>query len=139
MLSESVECISFIRLRSDLHTYRSFFIITTVALSNKINSEWHGHQAKKVMRWSYQTPPTHKKMRPINLYIEDKSPSTLKGYVEIIAQTFVTQSKKNIVTATVALTSPRATLISPRNSHTHRISTIVKQLSCKIWSQCLLI
>ena len=56
---------------------------------------------------------------PINLYVEGKSPSTLNWCITIMTQTPVTQSKKNIVTATVALSSPMESI-------THRISTIVK-------------
>ena len=78
----------------------------------------------------------HKKMRPINLFVEGKSPSTLKGCVEIMTQPSVTQSKnqlkKNIETAT----APPA---SPTNRYTHRILDIVQQLNRKIHSQRSLI
>ena len=80
----------------------------------------------------HHPPSHHEKMRPINLYIKGKSPSSLKGCITIMTQTPVTQSKKNIVTATAALSSPMKSI-------THRISTIVKQLSYKIRLQCLLI
>ena len=43
-------------------------------------------------------------MRPINLYVEGKSPSSLKGCVKLMTEETVTQSKPNIVTATAALT-----------------------------------
>ena len=45
----------------------------------------------------------HKKMRPINLYVEDKSPSSLKGFIKLMTQDTMTQPKKNIVTAAAAL------------------------------------
>ena len=78
-------------------------------------------------------------MRPINLYVEGKSPSTLKGCIEITTQTtklpvtqttklLVTQTNKNTIMATAALTSPL-------NSYTHRICTIVRQLNAKIHLQ----
>jgi len=53
-------------------------------------------------------------------------------HVEIMTKLPVTQSKKNIVMATAALTSPT-------NSYTHKICTIVKQLNRKIHSQRSLI
>ena len=46
----------------------------------------------------------HKKIRSINLYVEGKRPSSLKGCIKIMTQDLVTQSKKNIVTAAAALT-----------------------------------
>ena len=58
-------------------------------------------------------PASHyKKMRPSNLYVKVKSPSTLKRCITIMTQTLVIQSKNNIVTSAATLT--------------HRISTIVK-------------
>ena len=56
-------------------------------------------------------------MRPIILYIKDKSPNSLKGCITIMTQASVTQSKKNIVTATAALSSPMQSI-------TQRINTI---------------
>ena len=46
----------------------------------------------------------HKKMRPINLYVKGKCPSSLKGCIKLVTEEPVTQSKQNIVTATAALT-----------------------------------
>ena len=46
----------------------------------------------------------HKKMRPINLYVEGKSPSSLKGCVKLMTEEIVTQTKPKIVTATATLT-----------------------------------
>ena len=46
----------------------------------------------------------HKKMRPINLDVEGKSPSSLKGCIKLITQDPVTQPKNNIITAAAALT-----------------------------------
>ena len=45
----------------------------------------------------------HKRMRPINLYVEGKSPSSLKGCVKLMTEETVTQSKPNTLTATAAL------------------------------------
>ena len=67
-------------------------------------------------------------MRPVNLYVEGKNPSALKGCIEIMTKLPVTQTKRNTIVATAALTSPL-------NSYTHRICTIVKQLNAKIRSQ----
>ena len=70
----------------------------------------------------------HKKMRPINLYVEGKCPLTLtlKGCIEIMTKLPMTQMKRNTVTVTAALISP--------NRYTHKICTIVKQLNHKIQS-----
>ena len=43
-------------------------------------------------------------MRPINLYVEGKSPFSLKGCIKLMTEDIVTQSKPNIVTTTAALT-----------------------------------
>ena len=67
-------------------------------------------------------------MRPVNLYVEGKNPSALKGCIEVMTKPPVTQTKRNTIVATAALTSPL-------DSYTHRICTIVKQLNAKIHSQ----
>ena len=46
----------------------------------------------------------HKKMRHINRYIEGKRPFSLKGGIKHMTQDPVTQPKKNVATATAALT-----------------------------------
>ena len=52
----------------------------------------------------YHPAPHHKKMRPINLYVESKSPSSLKGCIKLITEEIVTQTKPKIITTTAALT-----------------------------------
>ena len=46
----------------------------------------------------------HKKMSHFNLYVEGKSPSSLKGCVKFMTEEIVTQTKPKIVIATAALT-----------------------------------
>ena len=71
----------------------------------------------------HHPPSHHKKMRPINLYVKEKSPNSMKGCITIMTQAPVTQSKKNIITAVAALT--------------HRINTLSKRLNSRIQSQAL--
>ena len=66
----------------------------------------------------------HKKMRPINLYVEGKSPSSLKGCVKLMTEEPVTQSKPNIVTATAALTH-RIRFKSRLNYYNARLNSLM--------------
>ena len=87
----------------------------------------------------HHPPAHHKRMRPINLYVEGKSPTTLKGCVTIMTQTTklpVTESTKLSVTQLKSdSTMAAAALTTPLKSYTHRISTIVNRLNAKIHSQ----
>ena len=86
----------------------------------------------------HHQPAHHKRMRPINLCVEGKSPSTLKGCISIRTQTTklpVTQATKLPVTQTQSYTiMATAALTSLLKSYTHRISAIVNRLNAKIHS-----
>ena len=87
----------------------------------------------------HHPPAHHKRMRPINLYVEGKSPTTLKGCVSIMTQTTklpVTQATKLPVTQLQSdSTMAAAALTTPLKSYTHRISAIINRLNAKIHSQ----
>ena len=66
----------------------------------------------------------HKKMRPINLYVEGESPSSLKGCVKLMTEDIVTQTKPKIVTARAALTHKLRSK-SRLNYYTERLNSFL--------------
>ena len=73
--------------------------------TEKITVEWGlGKENFRDAPTKHYPVSHHKKIRPINLYVKGKSPSSLKGCIKLITLDPVTQPKKNIVTATAALT-----------------------------------
>ena len=85
---------------------RHEFSLDQIRGKTKKNQCQMGTGKRKFRRFSSEHHPAahHKKMRPINLYIEGKSPSSLKGCVKLMTEDTVTQSKPNIVTVTAILT-----------------------------------